>query len=54
MTQIFSEFHEAVTFLCYFLLVAAKESRSQEEGMSGCLAWHLRLDDLRLQIEFID
>jgi hypothetical protein len=27
MTKIFSKFHSAVTFLCYFLLVVAKESK---------------------------
>jgi hypothetical protein len=31
MTLIFSEFCAAVTFLCYFLLVVAKESKVQKE-----------------------
>jgi hypothetical protein len=29
MTKIFSKFHSAVTFLCYFLLVVAKESKPE-------------------------
>jgi len=27
MTKIFSKFHAAVSFLCYFLVVEAKESK---------------------------
>jgi len=34
MTKIFSDFHEAVTFLCYFLLVVAKESKVRSKNFS--------------------
>jgi hypothetical protein len=39
MTKIFSEFHEAVTFLCYLSSVVAKESRYKKKKEGGSLTF---------------
>jgi hypothetical protein len=37
MQKIFSKFYQAVTFLCYFLLVEAKESKYKNKRRSASL-----------------